>query len=112
MAKGVTIKYRSRPKAKHRKRPGMTIPLAVVGGLMPMGSDVLAAYKIGGAQCALEHVSMCTTGYNPADGKFLPGFAMSKLYGPLFVGTMVHKVAARLGVNRMLSKAGVPFLRV
>lgn len=112
MAAKTIVRYRSRPKAKHHRKAGMTIPLAVIGGLVPMGVDVVQAYKIGGAEAALGHVSMCTTGYDPSDGKIKLGFAMQKLYGPLFLGMMVHKVAGRLGVNRMLSRAGVPVLRV
>lgn len=112
MAKTRTIvRYRA-AKAKHHKKAGMTIPLAVVGGLVPMGADLVSAYKVGGAEAALGHVSLCTTGYDPADGKWKPSFAMQKLYGPLFLGMMVHKLAGRLGVNRMLAGAGVPLLRV
>lgn len=112
MAAKTIVRYRSRPKAKHHRKAGMTIPLAVVGGLVPMGVDIVQAYKIGGVEAALGHVSLCTTGYDPSDGKMKLGFAMQKLYGPLFLGMMVHKVAGRLGVNRMLSQAGVPLVRV
>lgn len=112
MATKAIVRYRNRPKAKHHRKAGLTVPLAVIGGLVPMATDIMAAYKAGGAQCAVEHVSMCTTGYDPSDGKVKLGFAMQKLYGPLFLGMMVHKLAGRLGVNRMLSGAGVPLLRV
>ena len=90
----------------------MTIPLAVVGGLVPMGADVVSAFKVGGAEAALGHVSLCTTGYDPADGKWKPMFALQKLYGPLLLGMLVHKAASKVGINRMLSRAGVPLLRV
>jgi hypothetical protein len=99
-------------KTKRRAGAKMTIPLAVVGGLVPMGVDVLSAYKIGGASAALGHVSMCTTGYDPSDGKMKLGFAVQKLYGPLLAGFLVHKLASKLGVNRALGKAGVPLLRI
>lgn len=98
--------------AKRHKAAGMTLPLAVIGGLVPMGVDVLGAYRVGGVQTALEHVSLCTTGYDPSDGKMKLDFAFKKLYGPLLAGFLVHKVAGKLGVNRALAKAGVPILRV
>jgi hypothetical protein len=90
----------------------MTIPLAIVGGLVPMGADILLAFKVGGAEAALGHVSLCTTGYDPADGQWKPMFAAKKLYGPLLLGAFVHKAAGQLGVNRMLAKTGIPLLRI
>ena len=96
----------------HSKRAGMTIPLAVIGGLIPMATDVLSAYKAAGAEGALGHVSLCTTGYDPSDGQWKPAFAMQKLYGPLFLGSMVHKLASKLGVNRMIASAGIPLIRI
>lgn len=100
-------------KAKRRSsKGGFTLPAAVIGGLVPMGADIVSAYRIAGPQAALEHVAMCTTGYDPSDGQWKPAFAMQKLYGPLFVGFMVHKLASKVGINRALGRAGVPFLRI
>jgi hypothetical protein len=94
-------------RAKH-----MTLPLAIVGGFVPMGADLLSAFKVGGIEAALGHVSLCTTGYDPADGIWKPMFAVKKLYGPLLLGALVHKAANRLGINRMLSSMGIPLIRV
>ena len=77
-----------------------------------MGADLVSAYKVGGAEAAIGHVSLCTTGYDPADGKWKPSFALQKLYGPLFLGMVVHKAASKVGINRMLAKAGVPLFRI
>jgi hypothetical protein len=106
------IRYRSKPKKKTHRRGGMTVPLSLIGGLMPMAADIVSATRVGGIEAALGHVSLCTTGYDPADGKWKPGFAMQKLYGPMFVAMMAHKLAGRLGINRMLGKAGVPLFRI
>jgi hypothetical protein len=95
-----------------RRAKRMTLPLAIVGGFVPMGVDIVSAYKVGGVEAALGHVSLCTTGYDPSDGKFKPMFAVQKLYGPLLLGAIVHKAANRLGINRMLSSMGVPLIRV
>jgi hypothetical protein len=95
----------------HRAKK-MTIPLAIVGGFVPMGADLISAYKVGGLEATLGHVSLCTTGYDPADDLWKPMFAVKKLYGPLLLGTIVHKVAGRLGVNRMLAQMGVPLVRI
>lgn len=112
MATRTITRYRSRPKARHHRRGGMTIPVSLIGGLMPMAADIISATRVGGMEAALGHVSLCTTGYDPADGKWKPGFALQKLYGPMFVAMMVHKLAGRLGINRMLGKARVPLFRI
>jgi hypothetical protein len=90
----------------------MTLPLAIVGGFVPMGADIVSAFRVGGIEAALGHVSLCTTGYDPADGQFKPMFAAKKLYGPLLLGVIVHKFAGKLGVNRALGRMGVPFVRI
>jgi len=94
------------------KSKSMTIPLALVGGFVPMGTDILSAYKVGGISAALGHVSLCTTGYDPADGQWKPMFAVQKLYGPLVLAALVHKVANKLGINRALASAGIPLVRI
>jgi hypothetical protein len=102
---------KARNTGKHHK-PKTTIPLAIVGGFVPMGVDLVSAFRVGGVEAALGHVSLCTTGYDPADGQWKPMFAAKKLYGPLLLGTIVHKVASGLGINRMLARMGVPLLRI
>ena len=91
---------------------GLMYLTALLAGFIPMGQDIISAYKVGGASAALGHVSLCTTGYDPADGKWKPMFAAQKLYGPLLLGAVVHKVANRLGINGALQRAGVPLLRI
>jgi hypothetical protein len=98
-------------RAGHKAK-SMTIPLAIVGGFVPMGVDLISAFKVGGIEAAMGHVSLCTTGYDPADGIWKPMFAVRKLYGPLLLGAIVHKAAGRLGINRMLASMGIPLVRV
>lgn len=102
---------KARSTGKHHK-PKMTIPLAIVGGFVPMGVDLVSAFRIGGIEATLGHVSLCTTGYDPSDGQWKPMFAAKKLYGPLLLGTIVHKVAGGLGINRMIAKSGIPIFRI
>jgi hypothetical protein len=114
MARKASARRRTRTivrRVGHRAKK-MTIPLAIVGGFVPMGSDLVSAYKVGGIEAMLGHVSLCTTGYDPADGKWKPMFAAKYLYGPVLLGAFVHKAANRLGINRMLASAGVPLLRI
>lgn len=100
-------------KAIRRHRAAkMTLPLAVIGGMVPAAYDVLAGYRANGFDGAMGHVALVTTGYDTGDGKFKPMYAIQKLYGPLLLGVLVHKAAGKLGVNRMLASAGVPLFRV
>lgn len=99
---------------KHRRSGGMTIPLAVVAGFAPLAMGELGAVKralSGDTAGASQQAVIYATGYNMDTKSFhWPTFVGS--YGPILAGMLVHKLAGRMGVNRALSKAGVPFLRI
>jgi len=93
----------------------MRIPLAVVGGMVPMGADVIGAISSNGWLAGLDHLSLCTTGITTKPGgavEWHPSYALQKFYLPMLGGVVAHKLAARLGVNRMLSRAGIPFISI
>jgi len=110
--KKTIVRYRNRSQSKRHAKAKMTMPLAVIGGLMPFGSTLLSAYRQGGVDAVVQHASMMTTGYDPTDGKVKFGYAVQKLYGPLAIGFLAHKLASRLGLNRALGAAGVPLFRI
>lgn len=98
-----------------RRSKGFTIPLAVAGGLVPMGLDVMHATQDYGWRAGLDHISLCTTGItSKPDGgvEWHPGYAFYKLWLPLGAGVLVHKLAGRMGVNRMIARLGIPILRI
>jgi hypothetical protein len=101
-------------KARKHKRAGMTIPLAVVAGFAPLAMGELGAVKralSGDTACAAQQAVIYATGYNTDTKAFhWPTFVGS--YGPILAGMVVHKLAGRLGVNRAIAKAGVPFIRI
>lgn len=102
-------------KKKSRKRGGFTIPLAVVGGFVPAGLDIYHATADYGPMAGLDHVGLCTTGITSKPGggiEWHPGYAAQKLWGPLLLGLLVHKLASKLGVNKMIAKVGIPILRI
>lgn len=111
MAKTRTIvRYRAK-KAKHRSKAGMTLPVAVLAGFAPLAGAAIAGYQYNGFQGVMKRVALGTTGFNTEDGKWYPMEAV-KVLGPIVGGVVVHKLASRLGINRALASAGVPFLRV
>ena len=92
-----------------RKR-NFTIPLALVGGLMPGLMNPVKQLMVGNLDGAMKHIQ-----YNyalvDANGKFNLRLA-ERAYVPLFVGAIVHWLAGRLGINQRLGRAGVPIIRI
>jgi hypothetical protein len=94
-----------------RRAKKTTIPLAVVAGFFPLGVDLVNSYKVDGIPAVMSHLSLCTTGYDGVN-KWNPMYALQKFYAPVLAGIVVHKLAGKFGVNRMLASAGIPLLRV
>lgn len=99
----------AKARAKHRSQ-SMTIPVAVIAGFAPMASYVLSRYQSGGASGALSGLCVATTGFDTTSGHF-DWKLLASNSGPVVLGILAHKLAGRLGVNRALANAGVPFLR-
>lgn len=101
----------AKARAKHRKAAGMTIPVAVLAGFAPLGVAAMDGYKYNGWTGVAKRVSLGLTGYNTEDKKWYPG-EMVKVTAPIIAGILVHKFAGKLGINRALGQAGVPFIRI
>lgn len=89
-------------KKRRRKKRSATIPIAIVGGLLGSFADEAAMVISGDFQGAIN--SLAGTFSNVQT-------AWSNL-GPLFIGFIIHYVASKLGVNRALGRAGMPFIRI
>jgi len=97
-------------KGSHRKK-GLNIPMAVVGGIIPVVTRGAATIQASGWKVGLNNVASWFTGWDANTGNW----SIKNLYYgalPIGVGMVVHKVASRLGVNRALASAGIPFFRV
>ena len=99
-------------KRAHRRAAKTTVPLAVLAGFVPLTKDVWGGYKSGGAAGAGHYLVGDITGYDSNTGGFNVPWALNHFWLPVGAGILVHKVASRLGVNRALGRAGVPFIRV
>lgn len=93
------------------RRPKPTVSLAVVGGLMPLAARAIDGYKGNGLYGVGDAILSGLTGFSSFDKKWHADIMAGNL-GPIVAGVVVHKVAGRLGVNRMLAKAGIPFVRI
>jgi len=91
-------------------KPKFTLPLAVVIGGMPLiakGINDVRAGGIGGLQNTVSAIIP----YNVAAKKVDFSGLNQGLY-PLIAGVIIHKLAGMIGINRMLSRSGIPFVRV
>ena len=96
------------------RRRGFTVPVAVLAGFAPLGFGLVSATKralAGDTAGASQELVIRTTGYN-TDTKRWHSDVFMQSYGPVLAGLVVHKLASRLGVNRLLGQAKIPFLRI
>lgn len=99
-------------KKTRRRRNSFTIPIAP---MIPVTAIVYthASELIRGVDpyTVLDRFSTEMVGYSFKYG----GFSMEGLKRgliPIGAGLLAHKVASKLGFNRMLASAGVPILRI
>lgn len=99
-------------KGKPKRRGGgFTLPLAVVGGFVPLAVHAVDDYQVGGITHLGKGIAVRTTGYMVDTGKFELKYLSQGLF-PILAGLVVHKVASKMGVNRALARSGVPFFRI
>lgn len=93
------------------RRGGFTLPLAVVGGFVPLAVHAVDDYRVGGITHVGKGIAVRTTGYMVDTNQFEPKYLTQGLL-PILAGLFVHKVASKVGVNRALARSGVPFVRI
>ena len=95
---------------KHHSKKGFTLPLAVVAGFAPLAINT---YNVSGGGPARMGwmVTQAITGYDTDTRKFWMG-NLNKGLIPIAIGVIVHKIAGKLGINRAIAGAGIPFIRV
>jgi hypothetical protein len=104
------VRYAKRPARHHKK--GFTLPLAVVAGLsVPALFLWNNSLKQGDIPQTANSAAAIFTGYNPQGKEWDWHYLQSGLF-PVLVGFLAHKAASRLGVNRAIAQAGIPFVRI
>jgi hypothetical protein len=94
---------------KHRGGKRMTLPLAVVAGFaVPVVTSWQAQSTIDGK---MKEFLWRVTGYN-ANTKHWETEGLKQGALPIFAGFAAHYLASRLGINRALARAGIPFVRI
>ncbi len=95
----------------YRKR--FTLPLAVVGGFIPILSTSYVGFKQGGLGMAGRQFVTTLTGFDPENSA--AGWQPKEMRRgalPILVGYVAHMIASKLGINRALGRAGIPFVRI
>lgn len=104
-------------KTFFRKAKQLTIPVSIVAGFVPGIANVVAHRRGGAEEMAAEasriYLGWAGTnrfGYNDTLG-FHP-YLLKFGTLPIIMGALAHKfIGGKLGVNRALQAAGVPFIR-
>lgn len=99
-----TIYKKVRSRAKK-----FTLPLALVGGMVPVVVGVWNR-KSSGTEIG-QYLQRGFTGIEPTDGKFkLDNLRLGAM--PLVGGFLVHMIASKLGLNRAIGRSGLPVIRI
>lgn len=100
---------RSYSFSRPRRRPRMTLPMAVVAGFVPTAVGVWNR-RSSGTEIS-NYLQRGWTGIEPGTGTF--NFAnLRKGAFPAVAGYFVHMIASKLGVNRALGRARIPLIRI
>lgn len=98
-----------------RRAKKTTVSLAVLAGFAPTAAFAYEGFKgadgLSGIEGAAYHLTGRLTGYNWIQEKWYAK-EMAKGWGPIILGALTHKMANRLGLNRMIASAGIPFFRI
>lgn len=100
------VKYR---KPKRRRSHKMTIPLAVVAGFVPPAVGLWN--RRGSATEMSNYLLQGFTGMTPGTNTWNVNNLRLGLM-PVVAGFIAHMVAGKLGVNRVLSRANIPLIRI
>jgi len=113
MATKVITKYRTRAPAKKRSRRknNLIFPLAIVAPMAYVGAGTVSNISKIGLSSSMAVLTNQMTGYDPRTNDWKLSRLKNGL-GPILVGALIHKVASKFGLNRALSRSGVPFIRI
>ena len=119
--RAVAVRRRPVPRAytrafRSRGKKKFTVSLLTIAGLAPGALNAWNAYQGGapygtGVKSALHSLTYDYTGYdNNARTWSLDGMKRGLL--PLALGLAGHKLANKIGINRMFAQAGIPVVRL
>lgn len=104
---------RSRTKSRVHHKKAFTVPLAIVAGFIPMAMDINKQAPSMGWLGSAAHTTAGLIGWDTVGGSYV-GWTQAKAAGlpGIALGFGGHWLASKLGVNRMIARAGIPFIRI
>lgn len=99
---------------RRRARPKMTIPLAPVISLIFPAQKAYHVYtETGSIESGIRNWFAYYTGWtgNPGSGPYEPAYLKYGLF-PLAIGLAAHAIAGKLGINRTIARAHIPYVRI
>lgn len=108
MATRTVTRYRTRVvRTRANGRAKRQIPIAVYAGFAPLVLQSWQQFQIGGADFLARTLVSNLTGYSLSDRKWYLN-DLVRGWTPIVAGMVLHKLADRLGINRALSRSGLP----
>jgi len=99
-------------KKKTRRGRSFTVPIAVVAGFTPLVASGVRGWQSETFRGMGKEVLYALTGVDiDNEPHFNPSFMINGTV-PILMGLVVHKVAARMGLNRLIASTGIPYLRI
>lgn len=100
---------------RHHSKRKLTIPMAVVAGFLPTAWQVKQEMNRPGSSLflAVKTVGSGLIGYDNINQTW-KGWNQAQAYGAssILAGFAIHWVANKVGINRVISQAGIPFIRI
>ena len=101
----------AKKKGSRRRKSKPTIPLAIVAGFVPGGRELVIAGRVNFPDHFLRVGTRIYTGFDPLTQVWRWSNMKNGTF-PILGGLVVHAAANFLGVNRMIARAKIPFLRI
>ena len=101
--------FARRTGRRSRGKPQMTIPIAIVAGFIPTAVGIWNRRSSG--QAISDFLQSSFTGITPGTSSFSFANLRTGLM-PIAAGFGVHMIASRIGINRAIGRAGIPFIRI
>lgn len=100
-------------KKKSRRRNGFTLPIGIVAPMLITATKAIGVYQSTNSfESAFRNYFAYYTGFTGNPAKTWEWEYMKYGLLPLGLGMITHKLAGRLGLNRMIASAGVPIVRI
>lgn len=96
-----------------RSKRHFTIPIGIVAGFMPAVADIQKNAGSFGVLGSIQHTTAGLIGWDTVSNKWTGWTQMRAAGTPaILAGFLAHMIANKIGINRALSRARVPLIRI